>query len=167
MEEQNKPIRLMALIGLILRAVCTGITILSRLFPQPFLAVMRQQNSAEDAVKALRHPLLLLTPFVGIVVYILLYCLLQGQLRNPNDSAGTIFGLTLGAIPALGIINLLLTFVTQRFVLMYYNAAAVGALAAVDSSLSFIRLIDALAFPLLAAAAAMHWQRVRDLSLPR
>ena len=33
MEEQNKPIRLMALIGLILQAVCTGITVLSRLFP--------------------------------------------------------------------------------------------------------------------------------------
>ena len=167
MEEQNKPIRLMALIGLILQAVCTGITVLSRLFPKPFLAAMQQQDFAEDAVRATRHPLLLLTPFVGLVIYVLLYCLLQGQLRNPSDSAGTVFGLTIAAIPAMGIINLLLSYAAQRFVFMYYDAAAVGALSLVNSSLNIIRIFDAVAFPLLAAAAAMHWQRIRDLSMPR
>ena len=167
MEEQNKPIRLMALIGLILQAVCTGITVLSRLFPQPFLAAMQQQDFAEDAARATRHPLLLLTPFVGLVIYVLLYCLLQGQLRNPGDAAGTVFGLTIAAIPAMGIINLLLSFFTQRFVHLYYDAAALGALSLVNSSLNVITIMGSVAFPLLTAAAAMHWQRVRDLSLPR
>ena len=167
MEEQNKPIRLMALIGLILQAVCTGITVLSRLFPKPFLAVMQQQDFADDAARATRHPLLLLTPFAGIIVYILLYCLLQGQLRNPSDSAGTVFGLTIAAIPAMGIINLLLSFFSQRFVHLYYDATTLGAVSLVNSSLNIIRIFDAVAFPLLAAAAAMHWQRVRDLSMPR
>ena len=167
MEEQNKPIRLMALIGLILQAVCTGITVLSRLFPKPFLAAMQQQDFAEDAARATRHPLLLLTPFVGLVIYVLLYCLLQGQLRNPSDSAGTVFGLTIAAIPAMGIINLLLSFFTQRFVHLYYDAAALGALSLVNSSLNVITIMGSVAFPLLTTAAAMHWQRIRDLSLPR
>ena len=114
-----------------------------------------------------RHPLLLLTPFAGIIVYILLYCLLQGQLRNPGDAAGTVFGLTLAAIPAMGIINLLLSFFTQRFVHLYYDAAALGALSLVNSSLNVITIMGSVAFPLLTAAAAMHWQRIRDLSLPR
>lgn len=167
MEEQNKPIRLMALIGLILQIICTGITVLSRLFPKPFLAVMQQQDFAEDAARATRHPLLLLTPFVGLVIYVLLYCLLQGQLRNPGDSAGTVFGLTIAAIPAMGIINLLLSFFTQRFVHLYYDAAALGALSLVNSSLNVITIMGSVAFPLLTAAAAMHWQRIRDLSMPR
>ena len=128
---------------------------------------MQQQDYADDAVKATRNPLLLLTPFAGIIVYILLYCLLQGQLRNPSDSAGTVFGLTLAAIPAMGIINLLLSFFTQRFVHLYYDAAALGALSLVNSSLNVITIMGSVAFPLLTAAAAMHWQRVRDLSMPR
>ena len=161
MEEQIKPIRTLALAGLILHTVWTAINIVTRLFPQPFLTLLRSPFS-EEVAKLTGNPLLLLMPLISLGVYILLFCLLHGQLQSPTNAAGTLFGMTLGAVPALSVISFLMSFVTRTVIMAYHDAATLGAYSVLNSGLSYVQIIDSLAFPLLIAAAAMNWQRVRS-----
>lgn len=160
MEDNTKLIRTFAFTGLLLHIIWTVLNVGVRIHPELVLQLWGTADLAEEAA-VIRHPLFLIYPLVSLAVYVLFYYLLHAQIAAPTQFSGTLLGLVLGGTLALAVIQPVISSVTNILISRLMGAAALGAYASVNVVTGWFGVIDTLAFPLLAAAAAMNWYRYR------
>lgn len=154
MNEIHAAAKRLALTGLILMLVASGLSMLVRIFPEPVLAIYHLESVNR---LMLLNPLTYLSSIIAFGIYILLYFLLKNDLDGKSHIAGTLLTLVLIYIGAMPLITLLLSMVTRTAISVMTSAAEVGSYSMVETVINCISIIGALSRPLLAVAAALHW----------
>ena len=164
MNETLKPIKMLAVLGIVLHTIWAALqcAIVSR--AEVVLALMDYRGDI-GAGMDISTPIAYIYPLFSLAVFALLTLLLLKQLKGGGKSAGILFLLMLVAIVLLPVIGL----ITQRLHLVIMAHSATGAegmaaLSMVQSVRGMISHIDAAALPCLAAASGMNWYRCKFLS---
>lgn len=160
MQENTKLIRTFSFAGLLLHIIWTVLNIGIRLYPEPVLQLIGTAELAEKT-NVIRHPLFFIYPLFSLAVYVLFYYLLHAQIAAPTQFSGTLLGLMLGGRFALAVIQPVISYITSILIARLWSTAALGAYSSLSVVTGWFGVIDTLAFPLLAAAAAMNWYRYR------
>ena len=164
MNNETKPMHTLAKCGLIVQIFCASLNIAALIFAEPFLKLLRQNVSSEKLSAAVMNPLGYVMPMLGVAVYVLLFLLLRSQIEHPSASAGTVLILILASIPVMSVLSIFFNLFATRMIVTMYDAETMAALSYVRSAAGFLTVIGGIAYPLLAAAAGMNWQRWRQLS---
>ena len=154
MNEVNKAAQLCARIGLILLLISAGLSMLVRVFPEPFMAFI-----GLDAVSRglLLNPLLYLPEIISFAIFILLYYLLKCDFAGKSHLAGVLLILVLVYIGAMPVFSAVLSSITRNVAIHLTSAAEYGTYSMVRAVIGYIGIIGTLSRPLLAVAAALNW----------
>ncbi len=156
MYNNTKTIQTLASIGLGLHILYTVLYIGIRFFPEPLLALFSSSAELLDAADVVHHPLMFVMPLVSLGIYFLLYYLLRTQIQTPTSFSGALIAIILAAMVMLAAGSRIFSgMIAARLIAVLRGTAALAAYSSVNTILSWLDLVDVLAFPLLLLAAGM------------
>ncbi|MBR5404656.1 MAG: hypothetical protein IK107_00010 [Oscillospiraceae bacterium] len=163
--DSEKPIRLMAVIGLVLKILHTVLVCAVYLAPQFVLGFLEKLNGYPlNDLSAIRHPLNFVMPLVSLAVFVLFYYLLNTQLKKRTGNAA-VTTISCGAF--FLIVSPILSAVFNTIKMVYLShmngAEAIAALGTVSTAINYIGIATGAAVPALLIAYALHWYRQRYL----
>lgn len=162
MNDNAKPIRVMATIALALQAFWTLMNFIMRLIPEPFLAMQVAPAEYLDRSDIVRHPLVFIHPVLCMILVAVFYYLLMQQSKQPTAFAPALTILILASTVVMRLISMLLSMFQNLMIRSLYSAAELGTLSMFNAVNGWTALITTPVIPLLAAAAAYNWCRYRN-----
>lgn len=165
MNDNAKPIRVMAILALALQAFWTVMNLVMRLIPEPILAMQAAPVDYLDKSDIVRHPMMFIHPVLCLILVAVFFYLLMQQSKQPTAFAPALMILILASTVVLKVISIVLNMLQNVMVSRFYSAAELGTLATFNAITGWTSLLTMPVIPLLAAAAAYNWCRYRN-SIP-
>ncbi len=162
MNDNAKPIRIMATLALALQAFWTVMDFVMRMIPEPFLAMRSAAASILDKADVVRHPLLFVQPVLRLILVALFFYLLIQQCKKPTAFAPALTIIILAAPVLLFLVSTGLNFLRVSLLSRLYGTAELSALSIFNSLTAWTGIITQPVMPLLAAAAAYNWCRFKN-----
>ena len=163
--DHAKPIRVMAMIGLVLKILNTVMVCAVYLAPRFVLRILEKLNGYPlKELGAIRRPLNFMTPVLSLVIFLVFYCLLNTQLKKRTGNAAAA-AISCGAffLVVSPVLSALFTVMKNMFFSRMYGAEAFASLSAVNAALNYVSIATGAAVPALLIAYALHWYRQRYL----
>ena len=159
--DNTKPIRVIALVGVVMKILQTVMTVGVYLFPQPALRLFGSGTGLENA-DAVRHPFNLMMPVLSLGIYLVLYFLLMSHLKQKEGNAAAL-GIATGAyfLIVSPLLSLLANFLRNIMIGSFYGTKELAATGLLSAALSFVNIMTSAATPALMIAAALIWYRER------
>lgn len=162
MNDNVKPIRIMAITAIVLQAIETLIFFIIHSAPSAFLSLLYSSEIA-DSTAAVNHPLLYVVPLLRLIAVVLFGWVLLSECKKPSGGAGVLMILIPVSTVVLGIISYAMSiFIASFLTRLVFSAKDAAAMSMLNSLTSITGLITAPVFPLLAAAAGANWFRKRN-----
>lgn len=163
MDEQAKPILTLAKAGLILRVICSAVTVAVQVFAEPLTSLLHNPVTGSQIAAAANNPLGYVMPMAGLGVYILFYVLLRNEIRRPTAFSGTLLILIFVSLPVMSLISAGYSMFLNMLYVRLYDVESYAALAQIKSYSGIISgVFGSLTYPMLAAAAGMNRQRANS-----
>lgn len=161
MEDRLKPIRMLAITGMILHTIWAALQCAVVSQSEIILKLMRFSGVSGADIN-FGKPLSFLYPVVSLVIVVLLFSYLMKQVRNGGGQPGLLFVLVLVSLIALPVFGS----VAERVQMILVSRAlggveSVAALSYIRAAQGIVNYLDTAALPCLTAAAGMNWYRCK------
>ena len=162
----SKPIRIMSLTALVLQAISAMVFCIAHIIPKPFLTLVAPENYLEHLknTDVLMHPLLFVGPMLQLIAAAGFCFMLLQEHKKPTSFSGVLLILIPAAAVVLSMVLMGASTVSNAVICRLYDADTMAVISLLNASISWIGILTAPVFPLLAAAAGFNRYRYTVMS---
>ena len=160
-----KPIRVLAVAGVVIKILQTVLTCAVYLFPQFALGMLATANFSAQSVSITRHPLHFVMPILSLIAYLVFFRLIMNCV-NKRRGKPSVIAISTGIwmLIIMPLASLVFNYIRNAVVARLYGVEEYAVIGTLSVPLNYVSLMTTAAVPALLIAAGLLWYREQYLT---